>query len=650
MLKQRELVAAPGPGVVPGRGRCRAGWLVLPVLAWLVLSGLRARAADYYVSPSGDDGNPGTEQEPFATITHGLEVLETGDRLIIRAGVYRLPDESEDGRSYHWPDATPDHHVVIQAYPGEHVVILGSRSTEGRSWEDAGGGLYRMPADFLAHDPKGMFRILSSVEDATRIEHVMVMRNGERSHADVADLTEPGTWTKADDSGAGCGGDNAGCYIYLRPYEGVDPNGEVYELSQRRFGHFVGCSYLEIRGLVFFYMQNTAFGIEGGEGQVVENNVFGHISNGNDNSYAIFVSYGGGTIVRGNEAFDSVYWGGFPNSKGITFMNMDPDNPPLVEENYVHDIIGQGIATKSGASNVVARRNVIVNVGFGMEPGGSRCHWTKPDCTPSDPEFYPGGRWKIYENVFIGCEHGISMAFWSETREGSVGNQIYNNVFLENTISGVTIHLNNVDTVVANNIFVRNARGIYLNHGNGDETVTIEGFLDVFTAHHNLFFENEADYFNRPNWAGPSHSGTGYTVEEVQQDYGIAEGSLSGDPLFVSEQDRDFHLQEGSPAKGAGDGSFYGVETVDMGIYPFGDGSSSGGDGGPTPGPDAGPVADSGPHGPDGGSGDAGASAGSSEGGCGCRSASWPAGLPAWLVFVFLLGRGRGRRSARPVR
>ncbi len=610
-------------------------WEATILVLFSVLAPHAAWASDYFVSPSGDDSNPGTEDQPLATITKGLELVDNGDRLIIREGVYRLTDEADGAVNFHRPDATADNHVVIQAYEGEHVVILGSRSSEGQTWENAGNGLYRMPADFLAHDPTGMFRLGSDIEDATRIEHVMVMRGGVRSHADATALEDPGTWTKADDSGVGCDKDNAGCYIYLRPAEGNDPSNFVYEFSQRKLAHFQGTSYLEIRGLTFYYTQNEAFGIEGGEGQLVENNVFGHNSNGNDNAYSIFISYGAAPIVRNNEAFDSRYWGGFSNSKGLTFMDIDPNRPPLVEGNYVHDIMGQGICTKDGVANLVARRNILERVGVGIQASGPRCHWTAPDCVEGDPEYYPGGGWQIYENLFIGCGHGVNIIVWSETQEAGKDNHIFNNVFLANETSGVDQRLANAGTLVANNIFMNNPRAMYLDHGNGDETKTVEDFLPTFTSHHNLFFQNDADYLLRPNWGGPSGSGTAYSLDEMQQNYGIEEGSLSGDPLFVSETDRDFHLQDGSPAKGSGDGSFYDRDSVDMGMYPFGDDNGQLPTDGGIQQDDGGTAQDSG-----GQEQDAGGNANSgSNSGCGCQTGG-PAHAPfaAFPTALLLLG------------
>ena len=49
-----------------GRADCR-----LP----LVRSGLLGVAADFYVSPAGDDANPGTREQPFASLARAREAV-----------------------------------------------------------------------------------------------------------------------------------------------------------------------------------------------------------------------------------------------------------------------------------------------------------------------------------------------------------------------------------------------------------------------------------------------------------------------------------------------------------------------------------------------------------------------------------------------
>jgi MYXO-CTERM domain-containing protein len=592
-------------------------------LLFVLLFAAPAAAAEFFVAPSGSDSNPGSQAAPFASFQKGLEAVQNGDTLTIRAGTYRLTDNPGSTKLYR-PDATPSSHVTIRAYPGEKVTFLGSRSTEGKTWEARSGGLYRLDASFLPNDPTGLFT------GDTRIEHVMKTVSGTRSHADIVDLKNPGEWTKADDSGAGCSKDNAGCYIYMLPPAGMDPNQKVFELSQQHFIYALGTSYLEIRGLEILYTQNTAISIEGGQGQLIENNVLGHNSNGNDNSYSIFVSYGAGVTIRNNRAFDSKYWGGFSNSKGITLMDMDPTDPSLVEGNEVYDIVGQGITTKDGVANVVVRGNYVHDVGVCVQPASRRCHWKKPNCATSDPENYPGGGWTIKENALVRCGVGVGFASGDQNEN----NRIFNNVFFD-CDSGVDVTLAHPGTLIANNIFTGNTRGVFLDHGASGSKATFADFLPVFTAHDNDFSGNDNDYLLRPDWTGPGGSGTGYTVVDVQSSNAIEDGSISGDPLFVDAAKADFHLQDGSPAKGAGDGSLYKVAAVDMGRYPLGDMSGGSGAGGA-------PAAGGAP-GAGGVSGAAGSTAaldpgtgtGGADSGCGCRTARTRDGSPlSWLALL----------------
>lgn len=120
---------------------------------WVAAAGLcpvTAGAADYFLAPDGNDADPGTKGQPFATLTHAIDQLVEGDTLTLRAGEYRLVDE--DGPGFIGVPA-----ITIQGFAGEQAVLLGSASTEGMTWEAYNSDVWRIPADFLASDPKGMF-------------------------------------------------------------------------------------------------------------------------------------------------------------------------------------------------------------------------------------------------------------------------------------------------------------------------------------------------------------------------------------------------------------------------------------------------------------------------------------------------------------
>jgi len=74
--------------------------------------------AVYFVSPAGDDANPGTAARPWRTIQQAADTLAAGDAVYIRAGTYeervRPQNSGESGKL-----------ITYAAYPGEHPVIDG---------------------------------------------------------------------------------------------------------------------------------------------------------------------------------------------------------------------------------------------------------------------------------------------------------------------------------------------------------------------------------------------------------------------------------------------------------------------------------------------------------------------------------------------
>jgi hypothetical protein len=76
----------------------------------------------YYVSPNGSDGNAGTINAPFKTITAALNKTVPGDTVIARGGTYN--------ERINFPKSgTSDKRITLKAYAGEKPVIDGSTIT-----------------------------------------------------------------------------------------------------------------------------------------------------------------------------------------------------------------------------------------------------------------------------------------------------------------------------------------------------------------------------------------------------------------------------------------------------------------------------------------------------------------------------------------
>ena len=71
----------------------------------------------FVVSPSGDDGNPGTTESPFLTVGKAVSVLTAGDIIEVRAGVYAESVEIKD------LTASKGSPTIIRSFQEEHALI-----------------------------------------------------------------------------------------------------------------------------------------------------------------------------------------------------------------------------------------------------------------------------------------------------------------------------------------------------------------------------------------------------------------------------------------------------------------------------------------------------------------------------------------------
>src|SRR5688572_3132493 len=75
-----------------------------------------------YVSPNGNDGNAGTINAPFKTITAALNKALPGDTVLAKGGIYN--------ERVNFPKSgTSDKRITLKAYAGEKPVIDGSTIT-----------------------------------------------------------------------------------------------------------------------------------------------------------------------------------------------------------------------------------------------------------------------------------------------------------------------------------------------------------------------------------------------------------------------------------------------------------------------------------------------------------------------------------------
>lgn len=110
---------------------------------WLVAPS--ACAADFHVSPKGDDANSGTTDKPLATLERARDAIRQHragkphaeaamqSRIILHAGTYRLAKALVL--------APEDTNITIEAAPGEQVVLSGARVLNG--WQPVRDGIVK---------------------------------------------------------------------------------------------------------------------------------------------------------------------------------------------------------------------------------------------------------------------------------------------------------------------------------------------------------------------------------------------------------------------------------------------------------------------------------------------------------------------------
>jgi hypothetical protein len=155
--------------------------LALSAAIALLVPAQRTNAAEYFVdnrSAAAADKNPGTASQPFQTIGAAMARLRAGDTVTIKAGIYR--------EAFDVPvSGTSDKPVVVQAVPGEKVIVTGAdlvrgwtktddakkrpiwKKTPWKQWADCNGsvdGLDRKSGPQLIADGSVLRRVGSLAE------------------------------------------------------------------------------------------------------------------------------------------------------------------------------------------------------------------------------------------------------------------------------------------------------------------------------------------------------------------------------------------------------------------------------------------------------------------------------------------------------
>lgn len=364
----------------------------------------------YYVdnkAPSGDDQGPGNSERPFRTINHAAKVLQAGERVVIREGVYRECIQPERGGS------GPDAMISYEAEPGAKVIVKGS-VVLSKGWEPSNGWGFRQTGSRAGEsEPKvwqirlgasefgdyNPFAIVNIIQDRFWLDYkvinmVSLLRRRGLVFVDGKPLEQVDLYRELAQKDGRYWVEHNGQTLHVRLTGDAEPSRhlieaavkeQVFAPAKRQLG------YIRVKGITF---QHASNGFPVPQRGLVSTNRGHHwIIEGNTIEWANAVG-----LDVGRESWEAAGQevSGFHIIRGNTIRQcgicalagVGPLENMLIEDNLVehtgwHDIermYENGGIKFHNARNLLIRRNIIRHVragsGLWLDVGNTNCRIT----------------------------------------------------------------------------------------------------------------------------------------------------------------------------------------------------------------------------------------------------------------------------------
>jgi hypothetical protein len=470
--------------------------VVLLLLAgWVLAAQPISPHPEFYVSPAGDDSNPGTMKAPWRTIQHAADAATAGSTVNMHGGTY------EERVTINVSGNARDGYVTFRSYPGETAILDGGHLTpEGRS-------------GMLVISNKSYVRIQGleirnyHTDDRRRTPMGISVRGAgthiELLHNNVHHIEQ--TFSGRDAPGRG--GNGFGIAVY-----GTDAKSPITDLV--------------IDGNEVHHLQTGSSESLVVNGNVTNFRITHNIVHDNNN---IGIDVIGAEHTAPDPAVDQARDGVV--SGNLVYNITSRGNPA-----YGNEQNSDGIYVDGGA-RILIEQNVIHHVDFGIELASEHRGRSTSYITARN-------------NLIYACNTaGISIGGYDAERGSTEHCTVINNTLYENdtadTGSGefqMQFHMTN--NVFENNIVYAGKRCLMTASKSGP----VDGNTRTVSMDSNLYYCASGAEASKWGWYPASYTGFADFVKSSGND----QHSRFADPRFVDPSKNDFHLQSASPAVNAG--------------------------------------------------------------------------------------------------
>lgn len=406
---------------------------------------------NYHVKKTGSNFNPGTEEQPFLTISKAAYIAKPGDVVIVHEGIYREWVNPKSG-------GTSAQRIIYQAAEGEKVIITGAEvitewEKDGDIWKTIvdnkifgdfnpysealfGDWLFTRDRAFHLGD---VYLNGHSMYEAVSIDKV---RNPEKSKTSFEPEFSVYVWyAEVDDYNT---------TIYAN-FQGEDPTTGNVEINVRRFCFWPanpGRNYITVRGFTMKQaatqwapptaLQEGLIGPHWSKGWIIEDNII-------SDSRCSGISLGKEESTGQNEWMNIITKMGHQREQEVIFRalnkgwNKDNIGSHIVRNNHIYNCGQTGIVGHLGCVFSLIENNHIHHIRHkrefeGAEVGGIKLHAAIDT---------------IIRNNMI---HDSFRGVWLDWQ--AQGTRISNNIMFGNDSEDILVEVSHGPTMIDHNILL----------------------------------------------------------------------------------------------------------------------------------------------------------------------------------------------------